>query len=160
MAAPTVIVTDCTEVPPVPAQLRVYVLVLEGVTVREAEVLWAPLQLPDAVHESAFVELQVRTLEAPAVIDAGEALRLMVGAGVLLLDELLELLELLDPLPLPLPLLPLPLPLVPPLPPPHAASVNMTRNKTGRRFMEASYGKVSGNYGDHFPPDGLNSGYQ
>ncbi len=111
----------------------------EGVTVREPEVLWAPLQLPLAVQVSAFVELHVRTLEAPALIDTGEALRLTVGAGVLL-DELLELLdelelelelldELLEPPPLPPPLL------TPPPPPPHAASANITRNRTGRRFM-------------------------
>lgn len=119
-------------------------LVLAGVTVREADVLFEPLQAPVAVHVSAFVELQVRTLEAPAVMDVGEALRLTVGAGVLLLDELLELLdellelelELLDELLLEL-LEPPPLPpvLTPPPPPPHAASANITRNRTGRRFM-------------------------
>jgi hypothetical protein len=109
------------------------VLVLAGVTVREAEVLFAPLHAPEAVHVLAFVELHVRTLEVPALIDAGEALRLTVGAGVLL-DELLELLdelldELLEPPPLPPPVL------TPPPPPPHAASANIKRNRTGRRFM-------------------------
>jgi hypothetical protein len=142
-----VILTDLAEVPPAPVQVSVYVLVLTGVTVSEAEVFLAPLQAPLAVQVSAFDELQVSTLESPALIDVGEALRLTAGAGVALLDELLELLELLDELlellelldelPEPPPPLfpPLLMPPPPPPPPPHAASVSIKRNRTGRRFM-------------------------
>lgn len=99
-----------------------------GVTVTEPEVLLVPLQLPDAVHESAFVELQVKVLVPPAVIELGEALRLTVGAGALL-----ELLELDAPEP---PVTPVPPALTPPLPPPHALSAKSTKNRTGRRFIE------------------------
>lgn len=99
-----------------------------GVTVTEPEVLFVPLQSPDAVQLSAFVELQVRTLELPAAIDSGEALKVTVGAGALL-----ELLELDAPEP---PLAPVPPLLTPPPPPPQALSANIAKNRTGRRFIE------------------------
>lgn len=92
--------------------------------------LFVPLHAPDAAQVSAFVELQVRTLELPAAIDMGEALRVTVGAGALL-----ELLELDAPDP---PLAPVPpaLTLPPPPPPPQALNAKSVKNKTGRRFIE------------------------
>jgi hypothetical protein len=105
--------------------------VLAGVTVTEPEVLFVPLQAPEAVQESASVELQVSVLVAPALIDVDEALKLTVGAGVLLELEL----ELDAPEP---PLTPVPVLLrLPPSPPPHALNANRPKNKTGRRFIES-----------------------
>jgi hypothetical protein len=40
-----------------------------------------PLQLPDAVHEVAFVELQVNVDAAPLATDVGFAVNVTVGAG-------------------------------------------------------------------------------
>jgi hypothetical protein len=41
-----------------------------------------PLQAPLAAHDEALVEAQVRVEAEPAVTDAGEALRVIVGDGV------------------------------------------------------------------------------
>jgi hypothetical protein len=40
-----------------------------------------PLQLPDAAHEVAFVELQVSVDAAPLATEVGFAVRVTVGAG-------------------------------------------------------------------------------
>ena len=40
-----------------------------------------PLQLPDAAHEVAFVELQVSVDAAPLATDVGFAVSVTVGAG-------------------------------------------------------------------------------
>ena len=47
----------------------------------EPETGWAPLQLPDAVQVVAFVALQSRTEDAPALIVAGVTSRVTIGAG-------------------------------------------------------------------------------
>ena len=71
-----------TLTPPAPAQVSEYPLAtLSG------PVLWlplaasAPLQLPDAVHESAFVEFQVKTELPPAAMFMGSAARVTVGSA-------------------------------------------------------------------------------
>ena len=46
------------------------------------DVAFDPLQLPDAVHDVAFVELHVSVLLAPLLTDIGEAESDTVGAGV------------------------------------------------------------------------------
>jgi hypothetical protein len=53
------------------------------VTLADPEVALVPLQLPVAVQLVALVEDQVSVLLAPAMIEAGLALRLAVGIGVL-----------------------------------------------------------------------------
>jgi hypothetical protein len=46
------------------------------------DVAFDPVQLPDAVHDVAFVELQVSVLLPPLLTDIGEAESETVGAGV------------------------------------------------------------------------------
>ena len=48
----------------------------------EPEVAFDPLQLPDAVHAVALVELHVSVLLPPLLTDIGEAESDTVGAGV------------------------------------------------------------------------------
>jgi len=72
---------DVELVPPVPAQLNEYVL-----GVLKAPVLCVPLagfvppQAPEAVQEAALAELHVNIDAPPLVTDAGDAVKVTVGA--------------------------------------------------------------------------------
>jgi hypothetical protein len=66
-------------VPPEPVQLSPYVEVADGATVLVPDVGWVPLQAPDAEHDDAFDELQVKVAVWPVVIEVGLALKLTVG---------------------------------------------------------------------------------
>jgi hypothetical protein len=73
-------------VPLVPTQAIENVVVWLRVPVEtEPEVACVPVQPPEAVQLVAFTELQVSVLEDPAVIVAGETVRVAVGAGVMAL---------------------------------------------------------------------------
>ncbi len=67
--------------PPAPVQVRVYVVLLPGETDTvppEAEILPAPLSI---LAEVLLVQEAVRLVELPAVMLAGEAERVAVGAA-------------------------------------------------------------------------------
>ena len=69
--------------PPVPLQVKPYFEVLLRVAVESfPEVAFVPVQAPEAVHDVAFVVLQVNVAALPAVIEVGEALSETVGGGV------------------------------------------------------------------------------
>jgi hypothetical protein len=79
-----VTVTDAVRcvVPPAPVQLSVYeAFALNAPVPCEPDVDFEPLQLPDAVHDVAFVELQVSVLLPPLLTDVGDAEKESVGAG-------------------------------------------------------------------------------
>lgn len=57
-------------------------LVVNGPVLFEPEVASDPVQLPEAVQEVAFVELQVSVLLPPLPTDIGDADSDTVGAGV------------------------------------------------------------------------------
>ena len=81
--APTVTVTDLEVVPPVPVQAKVYVLLLVKAPVDcEPEIVFEPLQAPEAVQLVALEELQLSVDEPPEEIEVGEAVKVTVGAGV------------------------------------------------------------------------------
>jgi len=65
--------------PPIPVQVIEYVVVCDGVTLCEPEVPVVVNPLP--VQAVAPVEVQVRVDDCPAVIDAGFAVKVAVGAG-------------------------------------------------------------------------------
>jgi hypothetical protein len=79
----TVTVADCAcELPPVPAQVSVKVLVAESAPVdTEPAVASLPDHAPLAVHPVALVEDHVSVLEPPEPMLAGLALIVTVGAG-------------------------------------------------------------------------------
>lgn len=57
-------------------------LVVNGPVLCEPDVAKVPLQLPDPVHDVAFVELQVSVLLPPLPTDIGDADSETVGAAV------------------------------------------------------------------------------
>lgn len=81
-AAIVVTVTDCSALPPVPVQVKVY-----SVVEVNAEVVFVPLtgtvplQPPEAVHEVAFVASQLSFASLPLVICAGLAESETAGVG-------------------------------------------------------------------------------
>src|SRR5690349_217525 len=78
---------DCAE-PPAPVQLSVNVAALVSAAVASLPaVALLPLQLPDAVHDVAFVELQVSVLVPPLATLVGDADSVTVGAGVAAVTE-------------------------------------------------------------------------
>jgi hypothetical protein len=69
-------------VPPVPVHAKEYDAVdVSGPVLCVPLVALVPLQLPDAVQEVAFVELQVRVDAPPLATEAGFAVNVTVGAG-------------------------------------------------------------------------------
>jgi hypothetical protein len=80
----TVITVDCAALPPVPAQVSVYVVfaVSAGVACEPLSAL-VPDQPPDAAHEVAWVEDQVRVEVPPLAKVLGFAVSVTVGAGAL-----------------------------------------------------------------------------
>jgi hypothetical protein len=68
--------------PPGPAHVIEYaVVVVNGPVLRLPLAARVPLQPPDAVHESAFVELQVNVELPPTATATGVAARVTVGSG-------------------------------------------------------------------------------
>ena len=70
--------------PPAPLQARVYVVVATGETISFPDIVFAPIQPSDAVHDVALVELQVSVdvaLPAPGVTFVGFAEIVTVGVG-------------------------------------------------------------------------------
>ncbi len=68
--------------PPLPLQARLKVEVMvSGPVDSEPLVALLPLQAPEALQLVALVLLQVKVLDSPLLIVAGEAERLTVGAG-------------------------------------------------------------------------------
>jgi hypothetical protein len=68
--------------PPAPVQVsEKEVLAVSAPVLCVPLVALLPLQLPDAVHEVAFVELQVSVDAAPLATDVGFAVNVTVGAG-------------------------------------------------------------------------------
>ena len=86
-AAIVLIVTDCAAVPPLPVQVRVYWVVAVSAEVEIVPLSGcAPLQPPDAMHDVAFVELQLNIAVLPLAICDGLAESFTEGfrpAGVL-----------------------------------------------------------------------------
>ncbi len=81
--AETETVTDCEAVPPAPLQAKVYlVAAVSGAVLWEPLVASAPLQPPEAVHEVALVDDQLRVEVLPLVIVLGLAVSVTAGAGV------------------------------------------------------------------------------
>jgi hypothetical protein len=81
--AETVTVTDCAAEPPAPVQVRVnVVLAVRAGVVLEPLVPSLPLQPPEAVHEVAWVEDQLKTVVAPLFTVVGLADSVTAGAGV------------------------------------------------------------------------------
>ena len=82
VAAFVVTVTDCSALPPVPVQVRVY-----SVVEFKADVVFVPLtgivplQPPEAVHEVALVASQISLASLPLVICAGLAESETAGVG-------------------------------------------------------------------------------
>jgi hypothetical protein len=70
------------DVPPVPLQVSVYVVVAVGETPSVPLVASAPVQPPEAVHEVAFVLDQVSVELAPEAIVVGFAVKVTVGAAI------------------------------------------------------------------------------
>src|SRR5262249_45963040 len=83
MVVPTVMVTEeSAEVPPAPEHVIEYVVVTEGLTTTEPVV---PEALkPTPVQLVALVEVQDRLADPPLVMELGEAERVAVGKGVVL----------------------------------------------------------------------------
>ena len=80
--AETATVTSPAEVPPGPMHVSVYAVLTESAPVLCVPlVALVPLQPPEAVQEVAPVEDQVSVAEPPEVTEAGEAVRVTVGAG-------------------------------------------------------------------------------
>jgi hypothetical protein len=83
--AVVVTVADCAAVPPPPVQVRVYLVVAVSAGVALVPVIGCvPLQPPEAVHEVAFVELQLSVAVFPLTIVAGLAVRVIDGAGLVI----------------------------------------------------------------------------
>jgi len=81
--AVTVTVADWLVEPPAPVQVSEYVAVVVRLPVLcEPEVACVPDQAPEAVHEVALVEVQLRVEVPPEIIEIGLADIVTVGAGV------------------------------------------------------------------------------
>lgn len=82
-AGTTVMVVDALTFPPVPVQSSVNVVdVFNAFVTCEPDVDLVPDQPPDALHEVALVVLHVSVDVAPEAIAFGDALNVMVGAGM------------------------------------------------------------------------------
>jgi hypothetical protein len=79
----TATVTFAWREPPAPEHVSTYVgLVVNAPVLCEPDVATDPLQLPEALHEVALVELHVSVLLPPLLTDIGDAESETVGAGV------------------------------------------------------------------------------
>jgi hypothetical protein len=78
----TVTVVDCDASPPAPEQVSTYVEFCDTLPVDcEPRTDLVPDQAPEAIHEVAFVELQLSVELVPVPTVPGDALRLTVGEG-------------------------------------------------------------------------------
>jgi hypothetical protein len=78
----TVTLTDCVADPPAPLQVSANAELEVNAPVEAVpEDALLPLQLPDATHELASVEDQVRVADAPEASVDGDTARVTVGAG-------------------------------------------------------------------------------
>jgi len=83
VAAVVVTVTDCAALPPLPVQVSVYFVVAVSAAVALVPFIGcAPLQPPEAMHDVAFVELQLNIAVLPLATVVGFAARAMPGAGL------------------------------------------------------------------------------
>lgn len=94
-----------------------------GLTDREPEVVFVPLQAPLAVHVLAPADCQLITLVPPEAIEAGDAVNVM-AIGVLRVKLPVALISFEDALDESSESLP-----------PHAGRANKTSNRIGRRFI-------------------------
>jgi hypothetical protein len=79
----TVTVVDCDAEPPVPVQLSEYVdVALRTPVLCVPEVDFVPDQAPEALHELALLELQVKVEAPPELMEAGFAEIATLGARV------------------------------------------------------------------------------
>ena len=75
-------VTDWPALPPAPPQTKLNVLVVvNGPIASLSAVALLPDHAPDALHEVALAEVQVKVVESPAVTDEGLAVSDTVGGG-------------------------------------------------------------------------------
>jgi hypothetical protein len=73
---------DTALVPPIPVQVNEYdVGNVRGPVLRDPLVAWVPLQLPDAVHDIAFVDVHVSVAAALLATEVGFAANVIVGTG-------------------------------------------------------------------------------
>ncbi len=80
----TLTATVCDAEPPAPLHASVKLALLTRLPVDvEPEVARAPDQPPDAVHEVAFTDDQVKVADVPFAIEAGDTLSETVGAGAI-----------------------------------------------------------------------------
>jgi hypothetical protein len=79
----------CEALPPLPVQLRPYVVVDEGLAACEPEVAFVPDHPPEAVHEPALVDDQVSIDDAPEAMLAGDAERDTAGTSVVMVTSTL-----------------------------------------------------------------------
>jgi hypothetical protein len=78
----TVTIADWLAEPPAPLQASEYVAVAVRLPVLcEPEVVFVPDQAPEAVHEVALLEVQLKVDAFPEVIEAGLAVIVTMGAG-------------------------------------------------------------------------------
>jgi hypothetical protein len=79
---PTVTVAETEDVPPAPEQASTNVVVAASAPVTwEPEVGFVPLHPPEAVHEVALLEDQLRVAVPPAATSDGVAVNATVGTG-------------------------------------------------------------------------------
>jgi hypothetical protein len=77
----TVTVADCTALPPAPLQVSVYVAFAVSAPVDRVPFRpWLPDQFPDATHDVAFVDDQLRVDALPLATVLGVAVKVTVGA--------------------------------------------------------------------------------
>jgi hypothetical protein len=82
-AAETVTVTDCDAEPPAPLQVSAKLVVaVRALVLLEPVLASLPLQPPEAVHEVALLDDQVKVDAAPLFTVLGLALRTMAGAAL------------------------------------------------------------------------------
>ena len=89
-AVTTPTVADEVAVPPAPVHAREYVVVAMGETDCVPLTALLPLHPPEAVHDVALVDDHVSVEDWPAVIDAGEAEMVTVGAGAGVTDTVAD----------------------------------------------------------------------
>jgi hypothetical protein len=78
----TVTITDCKEVPPAPAQVSSYSVVLVSAPVLQVPLAaTAPCHPPDAVHAVALAAFHVKVDSAPLAIVVGDAVSVIAGPG-------------------------------------------------------------------------------
>lgn len=83
----TATVTDWVTVPPLPEQVKIYVVFEVGVTLCDPEAVLDPVHPPLAVQLVVLVANHERVEELPEVIDAGFAEKVIVGGSTTYLSK-------------------------------------------------------------------------